>query len=293
MKILVTGGNGYVGSHLVKKLKEKGHDVIIYDLPYDIRNWVEFEKCIMLNKPEVVYHLATNPGINWCDKNPKEAHDINVYGTWVVADICTKYKIILNYISTCCAYGNQEVFPITEETKLNPSEIYACNKIAGEYIVKGYYISKGLEYNILRLATMYGPSVQDNEKRPDMAIPIFFEKAMRDEKFTIHGDGKQTRTYTFVEDVADAMVAVLEKQIKNETISITNTEEISVLDIAQKVKELIPTAAWDFGPDRKGQIRREQFDNTKAKTLLSWEPKVHFDQGMKIYFEWLKNKQIA
>lgn len=289
MVIGVTGGNGYVGGHLVKKLKEKGHEVVIYDLPDDIRMLEKLEKWVKLNKPKAIYHLATNAGINWCDEHPREAHDINVYGTWMVADVCSRYNILLNYISTCCAYGNQTKLPINEETLPNPSEIYACNKLAGEYIVKGYHISTGMKYNILRLATMYGPSVEPTEKRPDMAIPIFFEKAMRGEKFAIHGDGLQTRTYTFVEDVVDAMVLVTEKQIENETITLTNIEEISVIDIANKVKELIPDAEWYFSEDRKGQIKREVFDTSKANRLLGWTPKVSFDEGINKYYKWLRD----
>jgi len=289
MKIIVTGGNGYVAGHLKKKLEEQSHEVISYDLPSDIRDRDEFNKWIKYHRPDVVYHLATNPGIIWCDEHPTEAHDINVYGSWVVALVCAENNVHLNFISTCCAYGNVDKFPITEETLPKPTESYACNKLAGEYIVKGYHISTGMSYNILRLATMYGPSIQPTEKRPDMAIPIFFDMAMKGQKFTIHGDGLQTRTYTYIEDIADALVLVNEKGIKNETITLTNTEEISVIDIANKVKKLIPTTKWDFGPDRKGQIRKEVFDTTKARTLLGWEPKVNFDKGMYKYYEWLKS----
>lgn len=287
MKIGITGGNGYVGSHLVKKLQEKGHEVCIYDLPNDICDKEQFRQWVKDNNPEIVYHLATMAEINWCDENPVEANKVNVFGTAVIAEVCAEFMILLNYISTCCAYGNQEVLPINENTLPNPSEIYACNKLAGEYIVKGLGISTGMKYNILRLATMFGPSVQENEKRPDMAIPIFFDKAIKGETFEIHGNGLQTRTYTFVEDVVDALVLVTEKGITGETLTLTNTEEISVLDIANKVKEFIPEASWTFGPDRKGQIKREVFDNSKAINLLGWNPKINFNEGMKRYFEWL------
>src|SRR3989344_1396854 len=228
MKILITGGNGYIGSKLTTALKEQGHEVEIFDAPKDIRNKEELEQAV--KGKDVVYHLAAVANLSWTDEHPSETFDINVAGTRNVATACADNKVLLNFASTCCIYGEPLEIPSTEDGLINPSDCYAMTKAAGEWIIKSWHVSKGLDYNILRLGTVYGSGV-NNKLRMDTAIPIFLQNAIQHQKMPILGTGKEIRNYIHIDDLVRALVSVAEKGIKNETINIAGVEQISVLDI--------------------------------------------------------------
>ncbi|MHA1749529.1 MAG: NAD-dependent epimerase/dehydratase family protein, partial [Promethearchaeota archaeon] len=286
-KILVTGGKGYLGSKLVLKLKEKGYEVEIFDKPQDILNKKEIEAAT--KGKDVVYHLAALAEINWTDAHPDITYDVNITGTRNVVEACAKHKALLNFISTCCIYGDPLEIPSKEDGLINPTDYYATTKAAGEWIVKGWHLSRGLQYNIVRMGTIYGPST-DPKMRGDMCIQKFIEKALKREKLTINGSGKQIRNYIHIDDAVDGLIAIIEKGIRNETINLAGAEQISVLDIAKIVLKLakLPEDYLEFRPERKDDFRYQFISIRKAKKLLGWEPKIRFEDGLREFYEWVK-----
>jgi len=285
--ILITGGSGFIGQHLVEKLKEQGHSVEVFDLAngQDLLNVQQVEEAI--KGKDVVFHLAAIADLYESKKYPLKNMNINVVGTINVAEACLKHGAVLNYASTCCVYGNQEVHPSDEKSLPNPTEIYACSKLAGEYIILGYAKTCGLKYNIMRFATIYGPGM-----RSALATYVFMDQATKGLPITVHGTGKQTRTLTFTEDLVDGMVAWFNSGIINEIINLTTEEEVSVLQTINLVKEITGSESEIvFLPERQGQIFREQIESQKAKALFGWEAKHTFRDGMIRTYQWfLKEK---
>lgn len=287
-RILITGGEGFIGAALVKRLRELGHEVESFDFVngQDIRDYEHVEKAV--KGRDIVFHLAAAADLNWCRDHPIETMDINVTGTTQLAVACARHNVFLNYASTCCVYGNQETHPSHEGTLPNPAEIYACSKLAGEYVVLGYNRLYNLKYNILRFATMYGPGM-----RGTLVVYVFLKQALKGEPFTVHGDGKQTRTLTYIDDLIDGCVAVLKKGVENEIINLSTEEEVSVLDIIKTIKELTGSQSEIlFVEQRLGQVFKEAIDASKAKKLLNWQAKHSFKQGLKKTYEWMKGLDL-
>lgn len=278
MKILCTGGTGFIGNHLVKALRNIGHKVEIFDVKngQDILNYKQMKKAV--EGKDLVYHLAAIADLNWARKHPKETWDINVHGTEHIARACNQFNVKMNYISTCCVYGNQpnKYHPETEEIPLNPSEFYACSKLAGEYAVLAYHKMYGMEYNILRIATIYGPGM-----RAALGTHIFISQCYKGGPITLHGTGEQTRTTTYVGDLIEGLVAVVQKDITNEIINISTEASISAIQTAQIVKSYIdPTIEILHIEQRPGQIFKEDISAGKAFKLLGWKANTFFTEGI-------------
>jgi nucleoside-diphosphate-sugar epimerase len=283
-KILITGGKGFLGKRLTKDLINKGHKVLTFDIidGQDITKPQQIERAI--KNCDVVIHLAAVADLNYAREHPKETMDVNILGTINVLEGCRKYKKDLIFASTCCVYGNPDTHPVDEKTCPKPTEIYAHSKLAGEHLILGYAKHFGIKYNILRLATFYGP-----EMRPALSPYIFLSKVMKGEPIEIHGTGKQTRTFTYVDDIVNGIVAVLERGVWNEIINITTEEETSVLKLAKLAMKIVGRKVpLKFVADRPGQIKREQILARKARKLLGWKAKVSMEKGLKLTYEWMK-----
>lgn len=283
-RILITGGKGFLGKRLAPRLIEKGYLIDSFDIldGQDITKAEQIEKAI--KNCDIVMHLAAVADLNYAREHPKETMDVNILGTINVLEGCRKYKKDLIFASTCCVYGNPDTHPVDENTFPKPTEIYAHSKLAGEHLILGYSKHFGIKYNILRLATFYGP-----EMRSALAPYVFLSKAIKGEPIPIHGDGKQTRILTYVDDIVEGIIAVLESGVWNEIINITTEEETSVLDLAKLAMEIVGRKVpLKFVADRPGQIRREQILAQKAKKLLGWEAKVSMEEGLRLTYEWMK-----
>ncbi|MFA5746647.1 MAG: NAD-dependent epimerase/dehydratase family protein [Candidatus Paceibacterota bacterium] len=281
-KILITGGSGFIGQHLVKKLEDQGHSVEVFDLinGQDLLNSQQVDEAI--KGKDVVFHLAAIADLYESKKNPSKNMNINVVGTINVAEACLKHKAILNYASTCCVYGNPEVHPSVEKSLPNPTEIYACSKLAGEYVILGYAKTCGLKYNIMRFATIYGPGM-----RSALATYVFLDQAIKGLPITVHGTGKQTRTLTFTEDLVDGMIEWFNSGITDEIVNLTTEEEISVLETIEMIKKMTGSKSEIvFLPERQGQIFREQIEAQKALALFGWKAKHTFEEGMAKTYKW-------
>ncbi len=289
MKILLTGDKGFIATKLKERLIGLGHEVIGYDIVdglnlLDLPTLEEY-----VQKVDTVYHVAAQADLTQLTDVDKAKDCIaqNVTATDNVAYLCAKYNKWLIYASTVCVYGNQENHPETEDTTLpNPSELYACSKYAGEWIVKGYSKNFGNPFTILRFATIYGPGM-----RPALGIRIFLSQALKGEDITVHGDGKQDRTQTYIEDLIDGCVAVFNEGSfpKGQTFNLTNSESISATKMAEDIKEITgSTSNIVYIPQRDNQTFHEDFDVTKASELLGWKAQTPFIEGLTKTLEWLK-----
>lgn len=286
INILVTGGNGFVGKRFIDELKKNGYCVYNFDLSAgkNILDYMQVYNTIDLYQIDIVWHFAAVSDLNIMRDKSLDSLNVNVMGTSILCKICAEKKIKLNYISTCCVYGNQNIHPSNEIQLPNPSEIYAASKLAGENIILGYNRSYDLKYNILRVPTMYGPGM-----RSALGVYVFIDQAIKGLPITIHGDGKQTRTLTYVDDVIEALVLVQKKEIENQTINISTKEIISANYMAKKIKVLTGSKSKIIHiQQRKGQTLRENIDITIANHILGWNAKTSFDKGLKKTLEWYK-----
>ena len=283
MKILVTGGKGYIGSKLVKALEEKGHKVTIYDLPEnDILNERELE--IAIKGKDMVYHLAALAELSYTDTHPQETFEVNVVGTNHIARICAESGVLLQFVSTCCIYGNPLETPSIEDGLINPSDTYAMSKASAEYVVKLWGLSKGLKYNILRFGTVYGKSLK-KEMRDDMCIQKFLDAASKKEDIYVTGDGGQNRNFIHIDDLVRAMVLLAESEVVGETINLGGSERTSVNDIARYAQEL-GAGEITFREARKDDFYDQDVSLKKAEMLLGWKPLIPFEFGIKDFYKY-------
>jgi len=289
MKVLVTGSEGFVGRRLVHALGEKGHEVIGYDITEgrDILNLDQLDTAI--REVDIVYHIAAQADltkITDLDKG-KICVDLNVTGTQNVAHVCAKHHTYLIYSSTCCVYGNSERrFGVDDEdqTVPNPREMYAACKLAGEQVVIGYNLTFSLPYTILRYGTIYGPGM-----RGALAPAVFFRQATAGDDITIHGDGTQERTQTYVDDIVSGSVAVIDNHdAEGHIINLCGQEKISVNRMAEDIKRLTGSSSQIVhGPDRQWQTMYENVNLEKARKLLNWEPQTKWEEGIQKTCAWL------
>lgn len=287
-KLLVTGSGGFIGSRLCRGLKEKGYKVIEYDIVtgQNLMNFQELERAI--KKCDVVFHLAAAADINWVREHPYDAVIMNIGCTHDVAHLAAKYHKRMIYASTVCVYGNQELYPEVEGTLPNPSELYACTKYAGEWIVRGYGYNYGMPFTILRFATIYGEGM-----RPALGSHIFFRQALKGEDITVHGNGLQTRTLTYIDDLVDGIITAFEKEkeARNEIFNLTAEEPISATKMAEDIKRITDSASQIvYIPQRPNQTFHEEISALKAKKKLGWQAKTSWEEGLRKTLIWMREQ---
>jgi len=275
-KVLLTGSAGFIATHLSRELRDRGFQVRTYDIVHgqDLRDLVRVIGAV--RGVDTVFHLAAIADLNRSRVDPIETMEINVEGTWNVAYACWKAGAKLFYASTCCTYGNQEHHPVDENALPRPAEIYACSKLAGEYVIQGFHHTYGLPYNIMRFATIYGEGT-----RPALGTHIFFGQALRREPITVHGDGQQTRTLTHVDDLVAGIMALYDSEKMNEVWNLTTEEEVSALVMARDIRSLVGSLSEIvFVPQRVGQTFRESISAGKMRREVGWEAKIKWKEGL-------------
>lgn len=310
-KILVTGGAGFIGSHIVDKLVELGSDVIVLDdlstgnldnikhcrdklefIKGDIRDQTLVDK--LLNGVEFISHQAALRSVPKSVGRPFDYHDVNVTGTlnlYLKAKQKGVQRIV--YASSSSAYGERFDFPEKETDSPKPLSPYAATKLFGEYY--GYIFTKlyGLEVVSLRYFNVFG-SRQSLENKYAVVVPKFITSLLKDESPPIYGDGNQERDFTFIEDVVEANILALTKDgIGGEVFNIAGGAPQSVNNLLKVLKEI---TAKDINPvylePRPGDVRKTYADIEKANKLLGWQPKVDFRQGLEKTAEWFKKDSL-
>jgi len=285
MRIIITGGTGFLGKRLSRKLKDHKHEIMSYDIVdgYDILNTKQLEEAFISFKPNCVIHLAACADLNIFAKKPEISYKINVIGTRNILNLCEKYNSRLLFASTCCCYGNNNTHPSDETSPTCPTESYAKSKKESEKDI----LKIGLPHCCMRLATFYGP-----EMRPALAPAVFIEKSHKNEVIEIHGTGKQTRTMTYVDDIVSGIITIAESPPKFNIINITTEEIVSVLDMVEHAKKVTGNnVVCSYTKDREGQIYEEVIHSKRLQSL-GWKWQTSFKEGMQnSYKYYLNNKE--
>ncbi len=291
MRCIVTGGCGFLGSHLVEHLVKKNHEVIVIDnlSTGNIKNIknlkVKFVKADIANKEKIskyfknvdwVFHIAALADIVPSIENPKNYFSSNVIGTFNVIELCKNKKIKkFIYISSSSCYGIPKFYPTKENSKIKTEYPYALTKYLGEEIVMHW----GKVYKIpvvsLRCFNIYGPKSRTSGTY-GAVMGVFLAQKLKKKPFTIVGDGNQKRDFTYVTDVVEAIITAAKSRIKNEIFNLGTGKSISINYLAKLIKGKIT-----YIPKRPGEPNITLADIKKIKKKLNWKPKVSIEQGVK------------
>lgn len=304
MDVLVTGGAGFIGSNLVRRLLADGHSVrVIDDLSTGRSENLEglivelIEGSITDPKlmraaadgAEVVFHQAALPSVPRSVEFPLKSNDVNVLGT-LTALVAAKEAGVRKFVyaASSSAYGNTAVLPKREDMAPKPLSPYAAAKLAGESYCRAFWSTYGLPTVSLRYFNVFGPR-QDPSGGYAAVVPLFISGALRDDPPTINGDGEQTRDFTFIDNVVEAnlLAAAADERSHGEVINIACGERISV----NQLFELVRGAAGSdlgavYGPARAGDVRDSLADISKAEALLGYRPLVDHRDGLRRTLEW-------
>ena len=289
MKIIITGGSGFIGSHLAAQLK-KEHNVTIFDVKKNVSD-IDFIEGDVTNLDSVknsitdcdlVIHLAASLGVVNVERDPIQTLNINLGGTKNVLEACriNNIKKII-FSSSSEIYGEPTKIPIKENDPITPITTYGISKLASEEYIKSYSKSYGMQYTIFRLFNVYG-AMQDTQ----WVLPAFVDKAISNKPISVHSDGSQVRAFCYVSDIANALESAL-KTANGEIINIGNgTDPISIKELAEKIISLtnsqseIKFVPFEESNRNRTEIMKRIPDINKAKKILNYSPKITLDEGI-------------
>ncbi len=297
MNILVIGGSGFIGSHLVNTLEENKYNVKILDIvkPYrnDIKfintNILDFKSLVKNTKNiDIIYHLASHRDISNAFNSPLEFLDTNIKGTLNVLEAIRKNNVKrIIFSSSVWVYSTANEKKVTESTLLDPSKanhLYTLSKIMSEIYIRKYKELYGQDFTILRYGVTYGPRVN-----PNAIIPLFIKKALNNEELTIYGDGKQTRNLINIKDLIQGNLAVLSNIAKNKIYNLDGINPISINELFDLLQELLnKKLKVKYEKAREGDYQGKIVSVEKAKKDLNWQPKILLKQGIEEYLNYIK-----
>jgi len=301
MRILVTGGAGFIGSHLIDRLMNDGHEVICLDNFYtgkkhNLLQWLDNPNFEMIRhditepirlEVDQVYHLACPASPVHYQYNPIKTVKTNVIGTLNMLGLAKRVKARFLLASTSEVYGDPEVHPQTEDYRgsVNPIGIRSCydeGKRMAETLAFDYYRENKVEIRVARIFNTYGPRMLENDGR---VVSNFVAQALRGVPLTVYGEGQQTRSFCYVSDLVNGLMRLMNGEHTG-PINLGNPDEYTILELAQAVQNLInPDAQIKFEPLPADDPRRRRPDITKAQTLLDWEPTIPLQDGLKLMIE--------
>ncbi|MFA5014461.1 MAG: NAD-dependent epimerase/dehydratase family protein [Actinomycetota bacterium] len=304
MKVLITGGAGFIGSNVADGLLEKKHEVVIVDdlsngKKENIPEEAKFYRCdirskklysiFKTEKPEIVIHNAAQLSVRVSVENPLMDADINVIGGLNVIQACHTYNVkkIIFASSGGTVYGEQKYFPADEEHPTRPISPYGVAKLTTENYLYYFYKTYGLNYISLRYGNIYGPR-QDPYGEAGV-VAIFSSKILKGENPIINGDGLQTRDYVYVGDVVDVNIRAMESDFTG-SMNVGTEKETTVMELFKILREVSGESDVEevHGPSREGEQRRSQLSYGLAKKILGWQPGMSLDEGLKITYNWFK-----
>ena len=294
LRVLVTGGAGFIGSHIVELLIESGHSPVVVDnlssgrkenVPQGVRFYgvdlvdPSLAEVFARERPEVVIHQAAQVSVSRSVREPLHDAQVNVLGTLNLLEQCRAYgtrKVV--FASTAAVYGDPVRLPVDEEHPIAPASPYGVAKRAVEEYLRIYRELYGLDYTALRYANVYGPR-QDAHGEGGV-VAIFTHRIVRGEPIELHGDGEQTRDLVHVRDVARANIQALDRG-GGECINASRQSETSINELARFLGTLVgrEVEVTRVAP-RPGDIRRSVLSNEKALRLLGWRPEIGLAEGL-------------
>jgi UDP-glucose 4-epimerase len=310
LKIVVTGGAGFLGSHLVDKLIREGEEIIVIDNLFrgqteNIEQHIPNKKFTLLNDEiqnktkisdalhlaDAVIHFASISSVFRSIVEPEIVNTINVTGTLNMLNLCIKEEVqCFIFASSAAVYGGDRNRPLQENDSLHPLSPFAASKIAGEAYCKAYSETYGLNTIILRFMNIYGPRITKVYRR---VCSKFAEATIRNEPLVIVGDGKQTRDFTYVTDAINGILLALNKKdIKGETFNIGSGKPTTINQLANLYKKISvnPKQEIKHINSKKGDLIYSYADITKAKKKIGYHPKIDVETGIPKYFEWYKKQ---
>jgi len=314
-RVLVTGGAGFIGSHLCEALLGQGREVLILDnfndfydpaikrrniasaltnsacsiTEGDIRDEGLVKQLMISFRPQAVIHLAAMAGVRPSIKKPLLYNDVNIAGTTVLLEAVREHPVD-NFIfgSSSSVYGHRDKVPFCEEDVLSrPISPYAATKLAGEQLCFTYHHLYGIPVTCHRFFTVYGP-----RQRPEMAIHLFARKILDGEGITLFGDGSARRDYTYIDDIIHGVMRSLERPQGFEVFNLGESRTVGLLEMVSLLEEAIGRKAQvRFEPDQPGDVPLTCADVTKAGRILGYEPSVPIEEGISLFVKWLKTSR--
>ncbi|EIJ66941.1 dTDP-glucose 4,6-dehydratase [Candidatus Nitrosopumilus salaria BD31] len=310
MKLLITGGLGFIGSNFILKLLEKFPDYQITNLDDELYgsnhqnvlqvknlNNYEFVKGNitdnsivekLVSKVDIVINFAAESHVDRSISNAKPFIDSNILGVFTILENIKKYKKKLVHISTDEVFGSLESESASEDYKLNPSSPYASSKASAELLINSYFKTYDCEVIITRCTNNYGP-----RQFPEKLIPKTIIRAELDKSIPVYGTGKNIRDWIFVDDHCSAIEMIIHKGTEGESYNISASNEIDNITIIEKILSFLgkPLDLINFVDDRPGHDFRYSLDSSKIRSL-GWKPKTSFEEGIKKTIEWYQKNKL-
>ncbi len=300
MRVAVTGGCGFIGSHVVDHLVLAGHDVVVIDLSDQWRNpAADYRHADVLDTAaldaaidgcQAILHLAGASDVNDVAANPVQAVRLNVEGTARVLEAARQHGVgrvllastVWVYAATIGAGERTEDAPIDLRSA---GHVYISTRLAAELLVHSYRDMFGQQFTILRYGIPYGPRMRDA-----LVVARFVRAALDGQPITIAGTGDQQRNYVYVEDLADAHVRALSPAAADQTVALEGSTPVSVREIADVVRGLVQPVPVKHVPARAADYQGVSISNRLAKELLGWSPVTSFENGVRNYVGWLTER---
>ena len=303
MKVLVTGGAGFIGSHIVDQLLAEGHQVVVVDdlstgSLDNVNPQASFVRLSVLDgellglfareKFDAALHLAAQTIVGSSLEHPDIDARVNVLGTLQVLEGCRQHGVErIIFASSAAVYGDVAELPVPEEAPGQPASFYGLSKLTAERYIQMYHALYGLNYLILRYANVYGE--RQGDRGEGGVVSIFAGCLCRNNRLNIYGDGGQTRDFVYVGDVAAANVAAVTTPQTNRILNISSQTETSVNELASLFAEIAGEAACPaYHPARSGDILRSTLRNREACAALDWQPRIGLREGLERTYKALR-----
>lgn len=301
MRILVTGGAGFIGSHLIDRLMAEGHEVLCLDNFYtghkrNLLKWLDNPYFELIRhdvtepirlEVQQIYHLACPASPVHYQFNPIKTVKTNVMGTINMLGLAKRVKARLLLASTSEVYGDPDVHPQVEEYRGNVNTIgirscYDEGKRIAETLAFDYHRENDVEIRVARIFNTYGPRMLENDGR---VVSNFVVQALRGIPLTVYGTGSQTRSFCYVSDLVEGLMRLMNGEHTG-PVNLGNPDEYTILELAQKIQQMVnPDADIKYEPLPQDDPRQRQPDITKAKNWLGWQPKIPLEEGLKLTIE--------